>query len=132
MRKLLIPLLFALPIIGAAGAAAAQTDPHAGHAGHTAQADAPAQVRTTPADGWMGATAPTAFSLVFPHPMRMTALSLQSGDAPAVAVAVADAAPGASISLPLPALPKGDHVLTWSAQGTDGHVMSGVVRYMVH
>lgn len=133
MRSLLISLVLALPVVGAADAVAAQTNPHAGHAGHsTVEAGAQAEVRTTPADGWMGSTAPTAFSLVFPHPMRLTTVTLQSGEAPAVAIPVQGAAPAASATLPLPALAKGNHVLTWSAQGADGHVMSGVVRFMVH
>ncbi len=132
MRKLLLPVFFALSALTLGGVAQAQTDPHAGHhpaAGAAAQA---AEVRTTPADGWMGSTAPTAFSITFPHPMRLTAVSLKSGEAAPAAIAVTDAAPSTAVSVPLPAPAKGNHVLTWSAQGVDGHVMNGVVRFMVH
>lgn len=129
MRKML-SLAAALAAIATAGAVQAQTAPHP-HAEHSATAQA-AGVQTTPADGWMGSTAPTAFSATFPHPMQLTTLSLKSGSAADVSVAVPQAAPATSVNVPLPALAKGDYVLTWSASGADGHVMNGVVRFMVH
>lgn len=129
MRKML-SLVAVLAAIAAAGAVQAQTAPHP-HAEHSAPAQA-AGVQTTPADGWMGSTAPTTFSATFPHPMRLTTLSLKSGSAADVAVAVPQAEPATSVSVPLPALAKGDYVLTWSARGADDHAMNGVVRFMVH
>lgn len=119
-----------LAVIAAAGAVQAQTAPHP-HAEHSAATQV-AEVQTTPADGWMGSTAPTAFSATFPHPMQLTAVSLKSGSAADVAVDVPAAAPATTVNIPLPALAKGDYVLTWSARGADGHVMNGVVRFMVH
>lgn len=134
MRKMLLPTVLALSTLAAAGAVQAQADPHAGHPGHGTPAPGAqaAEVRTTPADGWMGSTAPTAFSATFPHPMRLTSLSLKSGEAAPAPIAVPEAAPGLTVSVPLPVLAKGNHVLTWSARGADGHVMNGVVRFMVH
>jgi methionine-rich copper-binding protein CopC len=132
MRVFMITALALTAVSAGAAQARAAPDPHAGHAGMRMGGQASTNVRTTPADGWMGAVAPTAFSVTFPHPMRLTALSLKSGDAAAVQVALPDAAPGTTISVPLPTLAKGDHVLTWSAQGADGHAMNGVVRFMVH
>lgn len=130
MRKMLT--LAALLAAFAATGAQAQTAP-APHAGHPAPTPAPASgVQTTPADGWMGSTAPTAFSAAFPHPMQLTTLSLKSGSAAEAAVPVPEAAAATRVSVPLPALSKGNHVLTWSARGADGHVMTGVVRFMVH
>lgn len=129
MRKL-FSLSAVLAAIAAAGAVQAQTAQHP-HAEHSATAQA-AAVQTTPADGWMGSTAPTAFSATFPHPMQLTTLSLKSGSAADVAVAVPQAAPATSVSVPLPAIAKGDYVLTWSARGPDGHIMNGVVRFMMH
>lgn len=129
MRKML-SLAAVLTAIAAAGPVEAQTAPHT-HAEHLATAQS-AGVQTTPADGWMGSIAPAAFSATFSHPMRLTTLSLKSGSAADVAVAVPQAEPATSVSVPLPTLAKGDYVLTWSASGADGHVMNGVVRFMVH
>lgn len=119
-----------LAAIAAAGAVQAQTAPHP-HAEHSAATQA-AEVQTTPSDGWMGSTAPTAFRATFPHPMQLTALSLKSGSPTDVAVDVPPATPATTVNVPLPSLAKGDYVLTWSARDADGHVMNGVVRFMVH
>ncbi|WP_066625498.1 copper resistance CopC family protein [Brevundimonas vesicularis] len=133
--RTLITLAVALAMTTAAGAVHAQTasNPHAGHDMSGMAMSAPASgVQTTPSDGWMGAVAPTSFSATFPHAMRLTTLSVKTGDEAAVDVALPAAEPAMTISVPLPTIGKGNHVLTWSAQGADGHEMNGTVRFMVH
>lgn len=135
--RLLLTAAAAGALLVAAGSVQAQTapDPHAGHAGHAgvvASEQPSAGVQTSPADGWMGSTAPTVFIATFPHEMRMTDLTLKSGETPAVEVDLPAGNPAMTVRVPLPTIAKGNHVLTWSAQGVDGHVMNGVVRFMVH
>ena len=115
-----------------AGAAAAQ-DPHAGH--HPApQAQAPADsgIVTTPADGAMISGSPERFSATFPHPMILKTVTLTAnGQAPFVVTAPAAPA-AATVGVALPRLAPGPYVAAWSAEGPDGHKMSGSSRFMVH
>lgn len=114
-----------------AGAAAAQ-DPHAGHTMH-AQAAAPQSgITTVPADGAMTHGSPDRFSATFPHPMILKTVTLNAeGQAPVVVTApVAPAA--ASVSVALPRLAPNTYTAAWTAEGADGHKMSGSVSFMVH
>ncbi|HEY1072035.1 copper resistance CopC family protein [Brevundimonas sp.] len=133
MRKIL-PLAVAAMTMVSVGAAAAQsssTNPHAGHGNMSMPAPSQDGVKTTPADGWMSSTAPTVFTITFPHSMKLTSLTVATDGGRPVSIPV-QAAAGTTVTTPLPALGKGNHVLTWSAEGADGHRMNGATRFMVH
>lgn len=115
-----------------AGAAAAQ-DPHAGH--HPAsQAPAPSasDVVTTPADGAMTSGSPERFSATFPHPMILKAVNLTVEGQPPIVVNAPPAPAATTVSLDLPRLAPGTYGAAWTAEGPDGHKMSGAVSFMVH
>ena len=66
-----IPFAIAAAMLVSAGAASAQAaDPHAGHGAMAMAAPASAGVVTSPADGSMSSSAPTAFSITFPQLLR--------------------------------------------------------------
>ena len=114
-----------------AGAAAAQ-DPHAGH-NMPAQAAAPQSgITTVPANGAMTQGSPERFSVTFPHAMILKTVTLTAeGQAP-VEVTVPTAPTAATVSVPLPRLAPGTYTAAWTAEGPDGHKMSGSVSFMVH
>ena len=113
-----------------AGAAAAQ-DPHAGHAGMQ-QAPAASGIVTIPADGAMMQGAPERFSATFPHPMILKTVTLTTeGQAPVV-VTAPTASAAATVSVALPRLAPRAYAAAWTAEGPDGHKMSGSVSFMVH
>ena len=115
-----------------AGAAAAQ-DPHAGHhPAPQAQPPAASDVVTTPADGAMTSGSPERFSATFPHPMILKTVTLTAeGQAPIVVTAPALPA-AVTVSVALPRLAPGSYAAAWSAEGPDGHKMSGSTRFMIH
>jgi copper resistance protein C len=114
-----------------AGAAAAQ-DPHAGHASMQQHAPAVSGIVTTPADGAMTSGSPERFSVTFPHAMILKTVTLTAqGQAPIVVTA--PSAPAATtVSVALPPLTPRTYSAAWSAEGPDGHKMSGSVGFMVH
>ncbi|MBN8552057.1 MAG: copper resistance protein CopC [Caulobacterales bacterium] len=108
---------------------------HGGHAGmdHSGHVASAAQSLTTvPADGSMLMGPPESFSITFPHAMRLTDVTVQAHGQAAVAVAVPEASAGTGASVALPALTPATYTLTWTAQGEDGHQMTGTVGFMVH
>ena len=114
-----------------AGAAAAQ-DPHAGHAMQAPAAAPRSGVTTVPADGAMTHGSPERFSATFPHPMILKTVTLTAeGQAPVVVTAPAAPA-AATVSVALPRLAPGTYTAAWTAEGPDGHKMSGSVSFMVH
>jgi len=135
MRNLL-PFVI-LAVVGASPVLA--QDPHAGHgahAGHAPQAG-PANhaahgVVTTPADGAMTDGSPDWFTATFPHAMTLKSVTVTAEGQAAVTVPVAAAAATTRVSADLPTLAPGNYVLNWTAEGADGHQMTGVVRFMVH
>lgn len=127
-----------------AGPAVAQ-DPHGAHAGmqpsghagmdhsqHGAAVQSAQGITTTPANGAMLMAPPAEFSATFPHPMRLTAVTVQAEGQAAVEVAVPEADAGSTVSVALPTLAPDTYTLTWTATGADGHAMSGSVEFMVH
>ena len=114
-----------------AGAAAAQ-DPHAGHT-MQAQAAAPQSgITTVPADGAMTSGSPERFSATFPHPMILKTVTFTAeGQAPIVVTAPAAPA-AATVNVALPRLAPGTYTAAWTAEGPDGHKMSGSISFMVH
>lgn len=120
-------------------------DPHGAHAGmqpsghagmdhsrHGAAAQSAQGITTTPANGAMLMAPPAEFSVTFPHPMRLTAVSVQAQSQAAVEVALPEAEAASTVSVALPTLAPDTYTLTWTATGGDGHEMSGTVEFMVH
>ncbi|WP_370237783.1 copper resistance CopC family protein [Brevundimonas sp.] len=140
MRKIIptVALTLALLVPTLAQAAAAccccekeGQDPHAGH--QAAPADHAAHdVITSPADGAMTDGSPDWFTATFPHAMTLKTVTVTAEGQAAVAVPVAAAAATTRVSADLPTLTPGNYVLNWTAEGADGHEMTGAVRFMVH
>lgn len=120
-------------------------DPHGAHAGmqpsghagmdhgqHGASAQTGQGIMTTPADGAMLMGPPAEFSVTFPHPMRLSGVTVQARGQAAVEVAVPEAGAASTVSVPLPALAPDTYTLSWTATGADGHEMSGSLGFMVH
>lgn len=125
IRTLVLTAALASP-----GAAAAQD----AHGGHTVQAPAAARsgIITVPADGAMTHGSPEQFSATFPHPMILKTVTLTAeGRAPVVVTAPTAPAAG-TVSVALPRLAPGTYTAAWTADGPDGHKMSGSVSFMVH
>lgn len=114
-----------------ASAAAAQ-DPHAGHHGTQVPTPAASGIVTTPADGAMTEGSPERFTATFPHPMILKTVTLTAeGQAPILVTAPAATA-AVTVSVALPRLAPGTYTAAWTAEGPDGHKMSGSVSFMVH
>lgn len=114
-----------------AGAAAAQ-DSHAGHAAPSRTAAPQSGISTVPADGAMTQGSPERFSATFPHAMILKSLTLQANGQAPVVVNVPAAPAATAVSVPLPRLTPGTYTAAWTAEGPDGHKMSGSVSFMVH
>ena len=114
-----------------AGAAAAQ-DPHAGHNMQTPAAAAQSGITTVPADGAMTHGSPERFSATFPHPMILKTVTLTAEGQEPVVVAAPAAPAAATVSVALPRLTPNTYTAAWTAEGADGHKMSGSVSFMVH
>ncbi|MGV8928382.1 MAG: copper resistance CopC family protein [Brevundimonas sp.] len=114
-----------------AGTAAAQ-DPHAGHHPPAQAATPRSDLTTVPSDGAMIQGSPERFSVTFPHAMILKTVTLTAeGQAPVVVTApAAPAVP--TVSVALPRLAPGSYTAAWTAEGPDGHKMSGSVSFMVH
>lgn len=110
---------------------AAAQQAHQGHSPQQGAVQAP-DVVTTPADGAMTQGSPEWFTATFPHPMRLTAVTVATGGGAPTNVPVAAAAATTRVTAHLPRLVAGNHVLTWTAEAADGHRMTGSVRFMVH
>ena len=142
MRKIIpaaaLALALSLPTLAQAAAACcccaegARQDAHAGH-GQAASGDHAAHgVVTSPADGAMTDGPPDWFTATFPHAMTLKAVTVTAEGQAAVTVPVAAAAATTRVSADLPTLAPGNYVLNWTAEGADGHEMTGAVRFMVH
>lgn len=114
-----------------AGTAAAQ-DPHAGHHPQAQAAALQSGITTVPSDGAMTQGSPDRFTATFPHAMILKTVTLTTeGQAPVVVTAPASpAAP--TVSVALPRLAPGTWTAAWTAEGADGHTMSGSISFMVH
>ena len=114
-----------------AGTAAAQ-DPHAGHHPQAQAATPQSSITTVPSNGAMTQGSPERFTATFPHPMLLKTVTLTTeGQAPIVMTAPAAPA-AATVGVALPRLAPGTWTAAWTAEGTDGHKMSGSISFMVH
>lgn len=86
-----------------------------------------------PADGSRVAASPRTITLMFTEECRVTAMRLLSGagqEAPLRRESSRNPVATATATVANP-LPPGDYRLEWRALGSDGHVMSGTVRFAV-
>lgn len=123
----------------AAASSAPAQDPHAGHGAHAGHAPragtaghASHGVVTSPSDGAMTDGSPDWFTATFPHAMTLKSVTVTAEGQAAVTVPVVASAATTRVSADLPTLAPGNHVLNWTAEGADGHQMTGSVRFMVH
>ena len=88
--------------------------------------------KSDPADGSVLSQSPERVSLQFEHAVRVTEFSLQKGDEKSHPLLVPlPEMPDVKVSAPAPRLSAGAYVVSWRAVSTDGHVMSGKVRFTV-
>lgn len=73
---------------------------------------------------------PRQFELKFAHALRLTSLTLLRDGGKKVALKPASKAATAH-AVDLPALAPGAYTAQWRGMATDGHVMSGTVRFQV-
>lgn len=125
-------LFIAAPAVAQDAHAGHGAGAHAGHGQAAAGDHAAHGVVTSPADGAMTDGSPDWFTATFPHPMTLKAVTVTAQGQAAVTVPVAAAAATTRVSADLPTLTPGHYVLNWTAQGADGHEMTGAVRFMVH
>ena len=141
MRKIIpavaMTLALVLPTLAQAASACCccgneGQDAHAGHS-QTASTDHAAHgVVTSPTDGAMTNGSPDWFTATFPHAMTLKTVTVTAEGQAAIEVPVAAAAATTRVSADLPTLSPGNYVLNWTAEGADGHEMTGAVRFMVH
>ena len=107
---------------------------HSGHAGmdHGPNGGASAQIVTIPRDGAMLMGSPAQFEITFPHPMRLTTVTLHTRGGEELRVDIEGAGASTIQTVPLPALRPATYRLTWRAEGTDDHDMTGSISFMVH
>lgn len=128
IRTVALALTTALAL---AGPAAAQ-DPHAGHHPQAQAAVPQSGITTVPSDGAMTQGSPERFSITFPHAMVLKTVTLAAESQEPIIV-TAPAAPAAeTVGVALPRLAPATYTAAWTAEGADGHAMSGSIRFMVH
>jgi methionine-rich copper-binding protein CopC len=64
--------------------------------------------------------------------MTLKSVTVTPAGRAALTVPVAAAAATTRVSADLPSLAPGNYVLNWTAEGGDGHEMTGAIRFMVH
>jgi len=88
--------------------------------------------KSEPADGSVLTKAPEHIALQFEHPVRVTEFTIQKGaEKSAKLLEPLPEAASDKISAPAPQLTAGAYVVNWRAVSSDGHVMSGKVRFTV-
>jgi copper resistance protein C len=88
--------------------------------------------KSDPADGSVLTKAPERIALQFEHPVRVTEFTIQKGTEKSekLLTSLPEAASD-KISATAPKLAAGQYVVNWRAVSSDGHVMSGKVRFTV-
>ena len=96
--------------------------------GVTANAHAHLQ-KSSPADHSTISTSPPNLVLNFSEAARLTALSIQKGDAPKQDLRPLPTTAAQQVSIPLPALTPGAYTVSWRVVSDDGHVMGGSLHF---
>ena len=87
---------------------------------------------TVPADRAALAAAPANVELKFSEPVRLTALTIQQGDAAKQSLGPLPPGNSEAFSVALPAgIGEGHYVVTWRALSEDTHVVSGEFMFAV-
>ena len=87
--------------------------------------------KSVPANGSTVATAPASVDLEFAHPVRVTALTIQKGEAKGEPLGPLPQDAATKISVPAPKLAPGAYVVNWRAVSSDNHVMSGKIQFTI-
>lgn len=89
-------------------------------------------LRTTPADGSHLPASPPAFVIEFSEPVGVDPDGVRVVDAAGAPVTLGPAgASGSVVTQPLPPLPDGWYLASWSVVSEDGHVVHGAVAFAV-
>lgn len=98
-------------------------------AGVTAARAHASLLSSQPADGAMLAQAPAAATLTFNEPVSVQALRLIGPDATTTVLPMPNAS--ATLTVALPALAQGTHLLSWRVISADGHPVGGSLIFSV-
>ena len=85
---------------------------------------------STPANEAVVRTAPEEVSLTFSEPVRLTAVSVESGGT-SHSLDVGSPEAAKEFTVALPTLMSGMHVVQWRALSEDTHVMTGEIHFTV-
>jgi copper resistance protein C len=85
--------------------------------------------KSIPANNSTITVAPKDLSLTFSAAVRLTALTVQSGDGKPQNLGPLPAAAAKSVTVPMALVSAGNYIVKWRAAGDDGHVMSGKVLF---
>lgn len=90
-------------------------------------------VSSNPADGGRAASGLSALKLNFSKPMRLTLVNVTHADSKS-GIEIAGPLPDGfvkSATVEVPALEPGSYRVRWTAVATDGHVMTGTVKFSI-
>ena len=88
-------------------------------------------VTSTPTEGSVLGTPPTALTLTFSEAARVTALSVQREQEPKVPIHELPTVTAVTATIGLPALSAGAYTVSWRVVAADGHVMSSQLHFTV-
>ena len=88
-------------------------------------------VASTPTEGSVLATPPTALTLTFSEAARVTALSVQREQEPKIPIHELPTVTAVTVTIGLPALSAGAYTVSWRVVAADGHVMSSQLHFTV-
>ena len=88
-------------------------------------------VTSTPTEGSVLGTPPTALTLTFSEPARVTALSVQREQEPKIPIHELPTVTAVTATIGLPALSAGAYTVSWRVVAADGHVMSSQLHFTV-
>lgn len=88
-------------------------------------------VEAAPANDSVLSQAPASFMLRFNEAARLTALSLQLGDAPPRRIGGLQGTPSARWVIAAPPLAPGSYTLSYRVLSDDGHIMAGSIRFRI-
>ncbi|HEV8019016.1 MAG TPA: copper resistance CopC family protein [Steroidobacteraceae bacterium] len=88
--------------------------------------------RSIPADGSVLGAAPAQLVLQFSEAAQLATLTIERSGGETQKVTTLPETAQSRIVIALPALPRGDYVLSWRAVGVDGHVVPGRIHFTVN
>jgi len=88
-------------------------------------------VKSTPADGSMSDTPPSAFVFEFSEAVRFQAIYIKKDDGKAKSLDNLPYTDAAAITIPAPSLTAGHYVLEWAVFTHESRVLRGRIRFTV-